>query len=107
MTSDKKSKEVVIRYEKKKGRNPEIQKAYVGYDIKSGNRLIEVKPATRSYFDLTEPEYKAMSKNKNYWVYLVNLKTKKIFAILNRNEILKRYSRPYTRYAFKTTPYKK
>jgi len=68
--------EYVQEYEKKHGRNPiDVSKKGVGYDIKSGNRLIEVKGQAAIKPDFIYL-YKRTLQNLgddilNYYIYLV------------------------------------
>lgn len=49
MTQEEKSIQYIIRYEKSQRRNPQdVSKKRLGYDIKSGNRYIEVKSRPKS-----------------------------------------------------------
>jgi len=92
-TGDK-GEQIVVAYFKNKGIKAEIVKHKVGYDVKAGKFLIEVKGTGQSikqktYFLLTEKEFLAACKNKNYWLYWVDTKKRKIILKLNRNDILK------------------
>lgn len=91
-TGDK-GEQVVIKYFKRKKIKAEIVKHRLGYDIKAGKLLIEVKTTgqttkKKSYFLLTENEFLSACKNKNYWVYWVDVNKKKIVLKISRDEIL-------------------
>lgn len=65
---------LVMQYEKEQGRSPiDVSKKYVGYDIKSDNRLIEVKKREIKYgfLYITHNEFATFQKNKNAYLYLV------------------------------------
>lgn len=95
---EQKAIEYVMDWEKKKGRNPqEVSKC--GYDIKSGERCIEVKGRSGGY-DFVLLNYKnieAMRREDNFWLYIVyfdkdtdgNLTFKKL-NIFNKQEIEER-----------------
>ena len=84
--------ELVIRYEKEQGRNPEdVSRRYVGYDIKSDDRLIEVKKRAIKYgfLFMTNNEFLTFLKNKNAYLYLVYYRDNKPkLKILQRDTIL-------------------
>jgi hypothetical protein len=66
--------EMVLQYEKSQGRSAvDVSRKYVGYDIKSSDRLIEVKKRSIKYgfVYLTENEFKTFLKNENEFLYLV------------------------------------
>lgn len=92
-TGDK-GEQIVIDYFRSKGIKAEIVKHRTGYDIKAGNKLIEVKTTgqtvkQKTYFLLTQNEFFTACKNRNYCIYWVDVKNKKIVLELSRNEILK------------------
>jgi len=71
----KKAVELVIEYEKKQGRNPErVNKFKEGYDIKAGERFIDIKINGKRENDLllSFSKFKKLGKNiSNYYVYLI------------------------------------
>jgi hypothetical protein len=92
---------IVMKYEKSKGRAPEIHEKN-GYDILSRSenkvRHIEVKSTAKSKFSwryLTENEFKALVTDPSYYVYLVtNVGSRKSKVTeLRRDELLKGYKR--------------
>ena len=88
------SKEIklVMEYERKQGRNPEdVSRRYVGYDIKSDDRLIEVKKRDIKYgfLFMTNNEFLTFLKNKNAYLYLVYYRDDKPkLKILQRDTVL-------------------
>ncbi|GIU68488.1 MAG: hypothetical protein KatS3mg001_338 [Candidatus Pacearchaeota archaeon] len=71
----KKAIELVLDYEKKQGRNPQtVNKFRNGYDIKSGDRLIEIKINERdSDLLVSFKGFKKLGKNVvNYYIYVLN-----------------------------------
>ncbi|TES96442.1 DUF3883 domain-containing protein [Patescibacteria group bacterium] len=77
-TIEQKAMETVIAYEIAEGQNPvNVSKKGVGYDIKSGNRMIEVKGVsenwkTYTWQSLYPSEVKCLGKNaKNFFLYIV------------------------------------
>ena len=109
---DNEGEAIVMNYLKRKGQHPEKAEGYPGYDIKAGQKCIEVKSTNISvkdkhFFMLTEREYKAAMHNKEYWVYWVDLtKRKKIIAKINR-EFIKKYSDPVLSYRLKVSAIKR
>jgi len=91
-TGDK-GEQIVLDYFKKEGIKARRIGVRKGYDIKAGNKLIEVKTTGQSikqktYFLLTENEFFTACKNKNYWMYWVDVNERKIILKISRNEIL-------------------
>jgi len=83
----------VVEWFKKKGIKAYIEKGKKGYDVKAGNKLIEVKGSDQSFeqktfFKLNETQYNAVRKNKNYWLYWVDTKKMEMVLEINRKEIL-------------------
>lgn len=73
----KKAIELVLEYEKKKGRNPEKQnKIKKGYNIKSGERLIDVKVDNKNKKGDLLVSFNAFKKLgtqiSNYYIYIVS-----------------------------------
>lgn len=87
-----KEMELVMEYEKRQGRNPvDVSRKYVGYDIKSNDRLIEVKKRDIKYgfLYITKNEFTTFLENKNAYLYLVYYRDKKPkLKILHRDIIL-------------------
>ena len=89
--------DVVIKYEKKKGRNPKIVSGQKSkhWDIESGKRLIEVKGlgAGRTSFDfwLEDSLFKLdKSTKRRYYIYVVyNIGKQPRLKILHPDEIFK------------------
>lgn len=77
MNQEAKSIEYVMKYEKSEGRTPQdVSKKRLGYDIKSGNRYIEVKsrPGSKIQPFITLHNHLLRSIGRglsNYYVYLV------------------------------------
>ena len=88
--------EVVIDYEKKQGRTPEIvSKRNQGYNIKSNDRFIDVKVnSKKSDVLMSFSVFKKLGKQiSNYYVYLVEMENKKpIIKILDPDLVLKNFS---------------
>ena len=66
----------VMAYEKKQGRKPiDVSKDHVGYDVKSGKRLIEVKSKPKGrppYISLYGGLLKKLGRDvSNYYIYIV------------------------------------
>lgn len=86
--AEEKSIALVMKFERKSGRHPEKAKSRSGYDIKSGNRCIEVKGRTEdelpSEVKTNKFMLKSLGKNiKNYYVYIVfSIKKKPKLLIL-------------------------
>ncbi len=80
---ERKAIEVVMRYEKREGRDPLIvSKRGVGYDIKSNSRMIEVKGVgeswqTYNWQSLYRNEIECLNENpKDFYLYIVKFKDK-------------------------------
>ncbi len=109
-TGDK-GEQIVIDYFKKKGIKAHKAGYKAGYDIKAGNMLIEVKSTNqslkqKSFFYISENEFLTACRNKNYWVYWVNVKEDKIILMVNRDDLLKNI-KPYNQYALYLSELKK
>ncbi len=89
----KKAIDLVMEYEKKHGRTPEIvNKFKKGYDIKSGNRLIDIKINGKRETDLllSFSKFKKLGQEiSNYYVYLLNEEEKPKLKILEPDFIIK------------------
>ncbi|MEM4330656.1 MAG: hypothetical protein QW273_01450 [Candidatus Pacearchaeota archaeon] len=88
----KKAIELVIEYEKKQGRTPEqANKFRDAYDLKSGDRLIDVKiNPNKKELLLSFTKFKKLGKNiVNYYVYLVEDGEKPKLKILEPEFILR------------------
>jgi len=88
-----KAEQLVLDYFKKRGIKAHKVKARQGYDIKAGGKLIEVKGTAqtlkqKTFFSLTENEFFAACKNKDFWLYWVNTKEGKISLKISRDELL-------------------
>lgn len=70
---DKMAMEIVINFERKEGREPKIV-TNKGYDLISGNRLIEVKGTTHGYgnIGLKKRQFNSMKENTDWYLYLVS-----------------------------------
>ena len=83
MVSDveRKAMECAMQYEREHSGNPiDRSKDGKGYDIESGNKIIEVKGRggkTKSIVHFNQYNYAAMQKaleeNKEYWLYIVKI----------------------------------
>jgi len=88
------SKEIesVMEYERSQGRNPEdVSRRYVGYDIRSDDRLIEVKRRAIKYgfLYMTNNEFETFLQNQNAYLYLVYYREDKPrLRILHRDTVL-------------------
>lgn len=93
-----KAVEIVLNYEKKQGRNPEqVNKIQKGYDIKSNERLIDVRVVLNDKINMqTIPLifFKKIGKDIiNFYIYIVyNLNDKPRLKILNSDFILKNFN---------------
>ncbi len=70
----KKAIELVVEYEKKQGRNPEVvNKRKFGYNIKSGDRFIDVKIGSkRGDLLVSFTAFKNLGKSiSNYYIYVL------------------------------------
>lgn len=88
-----KGEQIVIDYFKKKGKKAIREKQGKGYDIRAGRLLIEVKGTEQTieqkhFFPMSEKEFFTACKEKNYWLYWVDVKKKKIVRRVPRDEIL-------------------
>ncbi|MEM3116434.1 MAG: DUF3883 domain-containing protein [Candidatus Pacearchaeota archaeon] len=92
----KKAINLIIEYEKKQGRNPEVvNKFKLGYDIKSDNRFIDVKINGKKEKNLLLSfiKLKKLGKNfLNYYVYIITKEEKPKLRILEPEFILKNIS---------------
>lgn len=115
MTTNKKTgdkgEKIVIDYFRKKGIKATKADHGLGYDVKAGKYLIEVKSTSqntkqKNFFFLSQNEFLTACRNKNYWIYWVNIKEKKIKLKITRNEILK-HTRPHLQYSLYLSELKK
>ncbi len=86
-----KAEAFVMRLLKKRRLKPVKAEAKQGYDIKVGKLFIEVKGTDNplpNYFQLSEKEFDTACKNKNYRIYWVDTKRRKLIKILSRDDIL-------------------
>ena len=109
-TGDK-GEQIVLDYFKKEKIKARKAKHKSGYDIKAGHRLVEVKSTAqnlkkKTFFSLTSNEFLTACKEKNYWIYWVNVPEKKIILKINRNDILANI-KPYHHYALYLSKLKK
>ena len=97
---EKKAMEYAMQYEREHGGNPiDRSKDGRGFDIESGNKIIEVKGRggkTTSIVHFNQYNYasmqRAMEDNKEYWLYVVKINeddTKQL-KMMDANEIVKR-----------------
>ena len=95
---------LVMEYERRQGRNPEdVSRKYLGYDVRSGDRLIEVKRRVIKYgfLYLTANEFLIFQKNENAYLYLVYYENSAPkLRILDRDAVL-RNSKISVRYQFR------
>lgn len=89
----KKAIEIVMEYEKKQGRNPEmVNKFKEGYDLKSDGRYIEIKINEKNRGDLllSFRNFKKLGKGiSNYYIYLLRGENKPKLKIIEPDFILK------------------
>jgi hypothetical protein len=109
-TGDK-GEQIVLDYYKEKGVKVRRAEYKAGYDIKAGNKLIEVKSTNQSvkqknFFLLSKNEFLTACQNKNYWIYWVSVKEGKIMLRINRDEILENM-KPEMQYAVRLSKLKK
>ncbi len=77
MTQEEESIKYVIRFEKSQGRKPvDLSKKFIGYDVKSGNRFIEVKsrPSEKlqPFITLHNALLRKLGKGlSRYYIYIV------------------------------------
>lgn len=94
-STEQKAMEIVMRYERKQGRKPkDVSKTRCGYDIKSGNRCIEVKGESSkraSWVWINNSIVRKLGKKlANYYVYIVyDIKNKPKLKTLEPNVIFK------------------
>ncbi|OGZ56687.1 MAG: hypothetical protein A3H64_03030 [Candidatus Ryanbacteria bacterium RIFCSPLOWO2_02_FULL_45_11c] len=81
--AEQKAIEIVMEYEKRKGRNPLIvSRRGVGHDIESDGRMIEVKGIGESWLTYTwqslyKNEVECLNNNpKDFYLYIVKFKDK-------------------------------
>ncbi len=88
----KKAIKLVIEYERRQGRNPkDVSNRYLGFDIKSDDRLIEVKQRDirRGFVFLTENEFLTFMRNKNAYLYVVyDIDKEPKLKIIDRDTVL-------------------
>ena len=85
-----KAVQLVMKYERKKGRKSNILKQGNRYDMESSGRKIEVKSSLSKKWDIELNEYnlEAFEKEKNFYVYVVyNIAIKPRLIILDRDTI--------------------
>lgn len=100
---------LVMRELKKQGLNPKKADAKNGYDIKAGKFIVEVKGTENldpSFFLLSKEEFHTACKNKNYRLYWVNTKRRKIIKILSQKDVLE-HSNVYIGYRLYLSSFKK
>ncbi|MEK6952735.1 MAG: DUF3883 domain-containing protein [Nanoarchaeota archaeon] len=110
-TTGDKGEKIVIDYFRRKGIKAIKAEHGLGYDVKAGKYLIEVKSTgqttkQKNFFFLSQNEFLAACRNKNYWIYWVNIKENKIKLKISRNEILK-HTRPSPQYSLYLSELKK
>ncbi len=92
----KKAVELVLEYEKKQGRNPEMMnKREKGYHVKSGDRFIDVKIGNKNRDILINfSAFKLLGKEiSKYYIYFVSgSEEKPKLKILEPDFILKNFS---------------
>ena len=92
---EKKAMNIVMKYEKKQGRNPkDVSKNRIGYDIKSGGRCIEVKGQSTKRAEwiwINNTVIRKLGKEiSNYYVYIVyDINKKPKLKILEPDVIFK------------------
>lgn len=93
--TEQKAMKIVMEYEKIQGRKPkDVSKTRCGYDIKSGNRCIEVKGQSSeraSWIWITPTIVRNLGKKiGNYYIYIVyDIKNKPKLKILEPDAIFK------------------
>lgn len=86
---------IVIEYEKSQGRQPkDVSRIKCGFDIKSGNRCIEVKgqgSARADWIWITPTIVRNLGRKiANYYIYIVyNIKSKPKLKILEPDVVFK------------------
>ncbi len=94
MTQEELSIKYVIKFEKLQGRKPiDVSKRRIGYDIKSGNRYIEVKSRPRAKIQPFLTLHNALLRKlgrglSHYYVYVVYDMKKKPKLIIIPPEII-------------------
>ena len=94
-TVEQKAIKIVMEYEKSKGRKPkDVSKQKCGYDIKSGDKYIEVKGVSSksaSWIWISNSIVRNLGKElSNYYVYIVyNIKDNPKLKILEPDVIFK------------------
>jgi hypothetical protein len=92
---EQKAIDIVMAYEKAQGRTPkDVSSARCGFDIKSGDRRIEVKGQSNkraSWIWISNTIVRRLGKNlTNYYIYLVyDIKNKPKLKILDADTIFK------------------
>jgi len=77
MNQEEKSIKYVMKYERSQGRSPvDVSKKLVGYDVKSGNRFIEVKSRPKGniqgFIKLHNSLLRTIGRGlANYYIYIV------------------------------------
>ncbi len=79
----KATERIVLNHFKGQGIQAIVVPRKEGYDVKAGDKLIEVKGTKQSignknYFHLTRKEFLCACHNKNYWIYWVDVSKKEI-----------------------------
>ena len=92
---EQKAVSIVLDYETKEGRKPtDVSKDKCGYDVKSGDRFIEVKGTKdkrAGWFWITDTIVRTLGKNlANYYLYIVyNINNTPKLKILEPDDIFK------------------
>ena len=90
--------EIAVNYEKKQGRNPEqVNKIKKGYDIKSNERLIDVRFVPDDKINMQTIPLTFLKKIGkdivNFYIYIIyNLNNKPKLKILNSDFILRNFN---------------
>lgn len=93
--TEQQAMEIVMKYEKSQGRSPkDVSRTKCGYDIKSGNRYIEVKgqgSKKAEWIWITNSIVRNLGRNlANYYIYIVyDVKDKPKLKILEPDVIFK------------------
>ena len=94
-TIEQKAMKIAMRYEKSRGKNPkDVSRTRCGYDIKSGNRCIEVKGKTSKkagWFLIHNSIVRNLGKSLiNYYIYVVyDLNNKPKLKVLDPDTVFK------------------
>ncbi len=94
-TVEQKAMKIVMEYERSQGRKPkDVSRTKCGYDIKSGNRRIEVKGQSKkraSWIWVSNSIVRNLGRNiSNYYVYIVyDIKKNPKLKILEPDVIFK------------------